>query len=231
MPLKPKPFLSCRTCKQLLPREAFDRSTRSRPGPNEVMTSCRACRVTSLRNPATMPMPPNPSGLCHCGCGERTTIASATRRHLGHLKGHPVRYVPGHQFSSPSPEFLVEENTGCWIWQRAKDRHGYGLAHVNRKTLPAHRMIYQRLVGPIPQGLDLDHLCRTPLCVNPEHLEPVSRAENLRRGTATKVTMQQVKEIRSLRGQMGYKGIGARYGINPHTVSTIMTRRSWKDVE
>lgn len=54
-------------------------------------------------------------------------------------------------------------------------------AHVQREEVGAHRWAYEHWVGPIPEGLEIDHLCRVKLCVNPAHLEPVTRAENMRR--------------------------------------------------
>lgn len=74
---------------------------------------------------------------------------------------------------------------GCWIWLASKTK-GYGA--LGRRidgrnvTLQAHRVAYELAVGAIPDGLVLDHLCRNPSCVNPAHLEPVTNAENLRRG-------------------------------------------------
>ena len=72
----------------------------------------------------------------------------------------------------------------CWQWTAAKDRDGYGqIGEGGREgAVQAHRSAYELLVGPIPDGLVLDHLCRTPSCVNPSHLEPVTQAENVRRG-------------------------------------------------
>ena len=71
---------------------------------------------------------------------------------------------------------------GCWLWIGSVNENGYGT--VGRWRGPqrrAHRAFYELLVGPIPDGLDLDHLCRVRRCVNPAHLEPVTRSENLRR--------------------------------------------------
>ena len=65
----------------------------------------------------------------------------------------------------------------CWLWTGPKYHNGYGQARGGR----VHRLMYEALVGPIPDGLELDHLCRIRECVNPEHLEPVTRAENARR--------------------------------------------------
>lgn len=75
-------------------------------------------------------------------------------------------------------------DTGCWLWQGAAGPNGYGGVRVNGRQLSAHRRSYELLVGPIPDGLELDHLCRTRTCVNPDHLEPVTHQENVLRGDA-----------------------------------------------
>ena len=73
--------------------------------------------------------------------------------------------------------------SGCWLWLGYTDRKGYGIFGVSSgKTVKAHRFSYELFVGPIPEGLPLDHLCRTRNCVNPFHLEPVTNQENVIRG-------------------------------------------------
>lgn len=74
----------------------------------------------------------------------------------------------------------------CWLWTGHQNNRGYGLWRVRSSTIGAHRFAYQERVGPIPDGLEIDHLCRTPLCVNPGHLEPVTREENMRRAMAAR---------------------------------------------
>lgn len=71
---------------------------------------------------------------------------------------------------------------GCWLWTAYRDRDGYGRFDRGRQRLRAHRWSYEHFVGPIPEGLTIDHLCRVRNCVNPDHLEPVTIAENTRRG-------------------------------------------------
>lgn len=78
--------------------------------------------------------------------------------------------------------------SGCWEWVKCKDVNGYGMigvgSRVNKsfKVARAHKWAYEMLVGLVPDGMELDHLCRNRHCVNPSHLEPVSHKENIRRG-------------------------------------------------
>jgi hypothetical protein len=75
-----------------------------------------------------------------------------------------------------------QPDDGCWLWTGAVTVDGYGrLRATSTVEVRAHRYAYELLVGPIPEGLTLDHLCERPACVRPEHLEPVEHAENVRR--------------------------------------------------
>lgn len=80
--------------------------------------------------------------------------------------------------------FLPEPNSGCWIWDAAVDDRGYGRISVRGYWRHAHRFLYENLVGQVPDGLELDHKCRMNCCVNPDHLEPVTHQENVRRAGA-----------------------------------------------
>jgi hypothetical protein len=78
---------------------------------------------------------------------------------------------------------MPEPNSGCWLWTGAVMRNGYGAFHVPAMgTGLAHRVAYILFNGEIPSDLQIDHRCRVRHCVNPDHLEPVTAAENLRRG-------------------------------------------------
>lgn len=87
---------------------------------------------------------------------------------------------------SPSERFerFVHRTNTCWLWMgRGWGRNcEYGAFWLNGRDHVAHRVAYEMAKGPIPEGLHLDHLCRTPKCVNPDHLEPVTNRENILRG-------------------------------------------------
>ena len=72
--------------------------------------------------------------------------------------------------------------SGCWSWLSAKRKRGYGVFSVSGYQHYAHRFSYEQFRGPIPAGLQIDHLCRNPSCVNPTHLEVVTPHENTARG-------------------------------------------------
>lgn len=76
----------------------------------------------------------------------------------------------------------IDVTPGCWLWTASKRPNGYGQFKVGDSPVPAHRFSYEHYFGSIPEGLQLDHLCRVRSCVNPAHLEPVTQAENIRRG-------------------------------------------------
>ena len=129
-------------------------------------------------------------GCCHCGCGEKTKISDRDHKRDGHIKGQPHKYIAGHQCRKSPVEYIVVEHIVdekiwlCWEWQRYVRPDGYGSHNhpVSKKTVSSHRYYYEKHKGLIPDGYDIDHLCRNHKCVNPDHLEAVTRRENLIRG-------------------------------------------------
>jgi hypothetical protein len=113
-------------------------------------------------------------------------------------------------------ERVDRQPDGCWLWTAGRTRGGYPtFAPRHGESRLVHRLAYELLVGPIPEGLTLDHLCKRPLCVNPEHLEPVTQRENLmrsrqdtyvahRNGTCTKGHPESELYRRKSNGQVAY---------------------------
>ena len=80
------------------------------------------------------------------------------------------------------------DESGCWLWTGARQSRGYGSWSMDGRRQSVHRITYQSFVGAIPDGLTIDHLCRTKPCCNPAHLEVVTVAENVRRARSSPIT-------------------------------------------
>lgn len=128
---------------------------------------------------------PNLSGKCLCGCGRLTPVAKKNRPGRGYIKGEHVRYRAECKGKAKRVEdvYRVEDrgfDTPCWIWTLALTRAGYGYCFRDGRRWKAHRWMYERVVGPIPDKCGLHHLCKVPACINPEHMEPHPHAEHIR---------------------------------------------------
>jgi hypothetical protein len=182
-------------------------------------------------NPPTVPF-----GYCHCGCGRKTNLANKNDSTSGRVKGVPMRYLRGHQGRKNTPEYREEDRgftSPCWTWLRGKTTNGYGIARraaTGKKALYAHRLYYEVVMGAIPAGMEIDHLCRNRDCVNPDHLESVTPAVNSQRGNCAKLTPQQIEEIRAFAPHSTKADLARQYGITPTNVSTIVRRESWKEI-
>jgi HNH endonuclease len=168
------------------------------------------------------------TGACGCGCRGRTNVARRTRRDRGWIKGEHIRYIKGHHLRNAGPRY-AEVDTGYetprWIWQRAKLACGYGRVWDGKGVVFAHRYFYECEQGPVPEGLEIDHLCRRKDCVRPGHLEAVTHAQNCQRGALAKLTPEQVAEIRA--SSETQRVIARQYGITQGHVARIRRGETW----
>ena len=168
--------------------------------------------------------------LCECGCGNGAPVVQRNNSRMGHIKGSPLRFISGHNrrvlSGSLDGKYRAEDNgyiTPCWIWTGAINRKGYGRIQVRGIHRQAHREVYEQSIGGIPEGNPLDHLCRVRSCVNPEHMEPVTTAENNRRSSP--LTQDKVLEIRKSVATQSV--IAAHYGVSRQCVSDIRRGVRW----
>lgn len=99
-------------------------------------------------------------------------------------KGRPLRPLRKYVRGTPAERLAAwseEDEYGCLIWRGHTYRNGYGRIRIDGQIRLVHRVAYEIAEGPIPEGLEIDHLCRNKLCILPTHLEPVTREVNLRR--------------------------------------------------
>ena len=119
------------------------------------------------------------------------------------------------------PERIEQKFTrglGCWEWTAAT-ANGYGYVWSDGRVQPAHRVVYEGLKEPIPDGLHIDHTCHNRRCVNPEHLEPVTCGENTRRGYAERGRRTHCKRGHRYTPESHYT-----YGCNRHCKTCIRER-------
>lgn len=172
---------------------------------------------------------------CQCGCGGLTSIAKRSDATKGYVRGQHYRFLPSHSRRVTTPEQRVSHDpeNGCWNWQRAKMANGYGQMYdkAQRRVRAAHRVYYENFKGPIPPHLKLDHLCRNRACVNPEHLEAVTNAENSRRGLRAKLSSEDVSTIRKefASGGVTKVQLAREFGVHWNQIALILAGRSWRD--
>lgn len=169
-------------------------------------------------------------GFCECGCGGRTSLIPVNYHTRNLVKGTYRRFIFAHHNKLQNPGYTVDAN-GCWNYNGFITARGYAgkVRSSNGKAKSAYAVQYERKHGiQLPSGTTLDHTCRNGKCINPDHVEPVTTAENVRRGKLTKLTKGQVAEIRALAPSMTRVGLATRYGISISTVYSIIRHVNWR---
>lgn len=175
--------------------------------------------------------PETRGGYCQCGCGRLTTVPIRNDFSKGWMAGVPLPYCNGH-FRRKPKRYEVDSVTGCWNWLSTVSPNGYAGVFIGGKRWTVHRLIYETLNGPVPEHLDLDHLCRNRRCVNPEHLRVVTRHVNSQCGAKAKLNPELVVEIRRMREEGKSMGLIARqFGISCSCVQGVLNRTRWGNIE
>jgi len=137
-------------------------------------------------------------------------------------------------------ESKIDKTDDCWLWMSSKDLDGYGKITINNKQFFAHRVFYVLYNGPIPDGMVVRHKCRNK-CVNPEHLEIGTQAENMKdkvrdgtsnrgeRNATAKLTADKVLEIRRRSNEL-QSDLAKEFGVADQTISEIINRHTWKHI-
>lgn len=129
-------------------------------------------------------------------------------KHYHRYRTHGTLTLPVRVVDRPALMWAKLDIADCWLFTGSRNDFGYGHFWNGEKLVMAHRWTYEYLVGPIPEGLELDHLCRPPPCCNPDHLEPVSTAENNRRSGSA--TARNARKTHCKRGHP-LDGVNVRY--------------------
>lgn len=137
---------------------------------------------------------------------------------------------------------IPEPNSGCWLWLGDVNGWGYGRLGAARRERQAHRLSYRAFVGDIPKGLAILHRCDTRCCVNPQHLRPGTRLQNMQDAVAkdrmarqrgeragmAKLTWAMVREIRA-NPNARISAIASRYGVSRRAISLVLEGKTWTE--
>ena len=149
---------------------------------------------------AEHPIAEHPAVCSVEGCANARVCRGWCRKHYNRWQRHGDPFHTERDIATGTLEdrFWAKVDRGgpdeCWLWTAHIDRDGYG----RFERIGAHRWAYEFAIGPIPDGMQIDHLCRVRRCVNPAHLETVTLAENVLRGQG--VTAQQARQTHCKRG-------------------------------
>lgn len=169
-------------------------------------------------------------GFCACGCGEETKRAPFDHKTHGWKKGEPYEYISQHHNNKKRQTYVVDEN-GCHVWQGQLSQR-YPARKVNGKPIHVHKWAWEQVHGAVPEGMVLHHTCSNTRCVNIEHLEVVTQAENSHHGAHARLSVAKADRIRRLAAAgRTYKDLAAMYGVSKTSIENVVYGHTWRPVE
>lgn len=164
--------------------------------------------------------------LCECGCGQPAPIATETDSRRGQIKGAALRFINHHNVKlriNTIEHILMNlepvTESGCLIWNGSIRSDGYCQVKWKQKMRFIHLIIYEHFKGPIPDGLEVDHICRVRCCANESHLEAVTPSENSIRRDAVRANCKNGHPLKAL----------VRNGLNRNPARRCLICRKERD--
>src|SRR5687768_11086081 len=134
------------------------------------------------------------------------------------------------RIATDKARYEVNPSSGCWTWNGATSRSGHGVVRVGTRIWQAHRVFYVFFVGSILSGLVAHHTCHTPSCVNPLHIQIVTREEHNRIHNRAKLDYTKAAEIRRIwrAGEATQARIAEHFGVDASTISLVVNNKTWR---
>lgn len=182
---------------------------------------------------------PNPSGMCQCGCGEKTGLATYTHARRQLVKGKPLRFVRGHHRCMNLLErfwsrvIKSSDPNGCWVYtpkyKSATKLTRHKKMAIHNLCIGVHRFSYELHYGPVPDGIEVCHTCDNPPCVRPEHLFLGTHLDNMhdrdrKERSCKKLTHEDAKNIIRLhqKGGISCVVLAAKFGVSDTMIGYIV---------
>ena len=124
----------------------------------------------------------------------------------------------------------VDANGDCWLWTASIRRDGYGAFRLNGRTKYAHRLAWEALIGPIPDGRQIDHLCRARRCVNPDHMFYIKRSDTPKNAKFSKEAVLSIRHLIENRGTLTLKELSETINVHYETIRGIKSRRTYVNI-
>lgn len=159
-------------------------------------------------------------------CGDTQTYTQVGSYNRAVKNNTICRKCTSDRNSDKKKDYIENMSNGCWEWNKTLINGGYGM----KCGVLAHRYYYEKYKGKIPLNYEIDHLCRNRKCVNPDHLEAVTKAVNQRRGLKAKLTNKDVLKIRQIGKCKKQRDLAKQFSVSQRLIWNILHFKTWKEI-